>query len=150
MPSKIMTSLVGMMMLIGTPSWAESGNSHTGTGAEPNAEASQNTDHEPVSDDELESSSADAAENSDVVGDIAVGEELYQDSCRNCHGPRARGMASFPKLTGHEAEYLVERLAAYRAGEKVGPNTALMAPVAADLTDEDIASLALYITEAFE
>lgn len=155
---KITTSLVGLIMLIGTPGLAESSNSDTVMDAESTAEASKEADSdsgvagesEGEGDDELESSSANAAENPDVIGDIALGEELYQDSCKNCHGPKAKGMASFPKLAGHESAYLAERLTTYRAGEKVGPNTALMAPMAADLTDEDIASLALYISETFE
>ena len=78
--------------------------------------------------------------------DSAAGEELYQGVCKNCHGPAGKGMASFPKLVGISAEDLVSRLEAYRAGETVGPNSALMIPVAAKLSDGDIANLAAYIT----
>ncbi|MGS4944770.1 c-type cytochrome [Meridianimarinicoccus sp. RP-17] len=77
--------------------------------------------------------------------DLETGEELYGESCRNCHGPRAQGMASFPKLTGQDAAYLAGRLEQYRAGERVGPNSALMQPNAADLSDADIANLAAFI-----
>lgn len=77
--------------------------------------------------------------------DSAAGKALYQDVCRNCHGPAARGMASFPRLTGKDAEYLVSRLEQYRAGEKVGPNSALMMPLAEDMTDAEIADVAAYI-----
>ncbi|MCP1167716.1 c-type cytochrome [Limimaricola litoreus] len=153
MQSKAKVSLVGIMVLIGTSSLAESGSSDTGNYAKETAdsalEAGNNQDPagEGNDTDEVESSTDRPAENQEIIGDIAIGEELYQDTCKNCHGPKAQGMASFPKLTGHEATYLVERLTAYREGEKVGPNTALMAPMAADLTDEDIARLALYISE---
>lgn len=82
--------------------------------------------------------------------DMAAGETLYQKSCRNCHGPTAAGMASFPKLTGNDAAYIVMRLEQYRAGEKVGPNTALMRPQATNLSDEDIANIASYIANSFE
>jgi len=82
--------------------------------------------------------------------DVAAGETLYQNVCRNCHGPTAQGMASFPKLAGNSAEYLASRLEQYRAGEKVGPNTALMRPLATDLSDEDISDLAAYIATSFE
>jgi cytochrome c553 len=58
-------------------------------------------------------------------------------------------MASFPSLRGKEASYLAERLNQYRAGEKVGPNSLLMIPVAADLTDDEIEGLAEYIATAF-
>lgn len=77
--------------------------------------------------------------------DTAAGEEIYQSVCRNCHGPSAKGMASFPKLAGQDAAYLESRLIQYREGEAVGPNTALMAPHAAALSDEDIANIAGYI-----
>ncbi len=82
--------------------------------------------------------------------DVSAGEALYQSVCKNCHGPKAQGMASFPKLAGNSAEYLVERLNQYRAGERVGPNSALMMPLAADLSDEDIVDLAEYITTSFD
>ena len=82
--------------------------------------------------------------------DPAAGETLYQESCKNCHGPEAQGMASFPKLAGHEADYLTDRLTRYRAGERVGPNTALMRPHAQDLSDQEILDLAAYISTAFE
>ena len=80
-----------------------------------------------------------------MAQDLAAGEGLYDGACRNCHGPAAKGMASFPKLSDKDADYLVMRLEQYRAGERVGANTALMAPHAADLTDEDIANVAAYI-----
>lgn len=81
--------------------------------------------------------------------DISAGEAVYQKDCRNCHGPTAKGMAVFPKLTGNSADYLVKRLEQYRAGETVGPNTPLMAPLAKDLTDEEISNLAAYISTTF-
>jgi len=82
--------------------------------------------------------------------DASGGEALYQGLCRNCHGPTAQGMASFPKLAHQSEAYLVERLKQYRAGEKVGPNTALMQPNAADLSDAEIASVAAYIATNFD
>lgn len=99
---------------------------------------------------DAENASAEADGSVEVAGDFAVGEKIYAGVCKNCHGRTAKGMASFPKLVDQSAEYLVMRLEAYRAGEKVGPNTPLMAPLATNLSDEEIASLALYITTAFE
>ncbi|TMM51336.1 c-type cytochrome [Sulfitobacter sabulilitoris] len=78
------------------------------------------------------------------------GKEIYQSVCKNCHGPTGKGMASFPKLVGKGEEYLTQRLEAYRAGEKIGPNSALMMPLAEDLSDEDIASIVTYITTELE
>jgi cytochrome c553 len=77
--------------------------------------------------------------------DATAGEEIYQGVCRNCHGPTAKGMASYPKLVGRSADYLSGRLATYRAGEKVGHNSALMIPQARNLSDEDIANVVAYI-----
>ena len=85
-----------------------------------------------------------------MTADLAAGEELYQSVCRNCHGPTAKGMASFPKLAGNDAEYLTIQLEEYRAGTMLGPNTALMAPHAKDLSDEEIANLAAYIATEFD
>lgn len=82
--------------------------------------------------------------------DLAAAEALYAESCRNCHGPNAQGMASFPKLAGRSEDYLAMRLEQYRAGEKVGDNSALMTPNAADLSDAEIANLAAYIATTFE
>lgn len=82
--------------------------------------------------------------------DISAGESTYKSVCKNCHGPTAKGMASFPKLSGSTAEYLVSRLEQYRAKEKIGPNSPLMWPLAVDMSDEDIANVAAYIATTFE
>ncbi len=82
--------------------------------------------------------------------DIEAGGKLYKKECRGCHGPTAKGLASYPKLAGHPFEYLVDRLERYRAGEKFGPNTPLMAPRAKKLTDEDIANIATFIATKFK
>lgn len=82
--------------------------------------------------------------------DTAAGEALYAASCTQCHGPSGKGMASFPSLAGRDAEYISSRLEQYRAGEKVGANSSLMIPNAADLSDEDIANLSAYISQEFQ
>ena len=76
---------------------------------------------------------------------LADAEKKYKRVCRACHGPKAQGAASFPKLADKPEEYLVTRLEQYRAGERIGPNTALMAPNAAGLSDDEIAGLAAFI-----
>lgn len=82
--------------------------------------------------------------------DLAVGEKLFKTTCRTCHGPKAQGMASFPKLAGKDADYLLNRLNQYHAGETVGPNSKLMIPVAKKLSDEERASVSAYIAETFQ
>jgi|AntRauTorcE11898_2_1112593.scaffolds.fasta_scaffold34946_2 cytochrome c553 len=82
------------------------------------------------------------------AADRAAGETLYADACAQCHGPNAKGMASFPSLSGRDADYLTSRLETYRAGEKVGSNSFLMIPNATDLSDDDIANLAAFIADS--
>ena len=84
-----------------------------------------------------------------ITADITAGEALYANSCAQCHGRTGRGMASFPSLTGKEAGYIADLLKKYRAGETVGPNSALMRPVAAELVDDDIANVSTFISEEF-
>jgi len=62
--------------------------------------------------------------------------------CAACHGEDGRGTApNFPVLAGQYADYLVHALKLYRSGER---NNALMAPMAANLSDADIEDLAAY------
>ncbi|MEM7643869.1 MAG: c-type cytochrome [Pseudomonadota bacterium] len=81
--------------------------------------------------------------------DIEAGAKLYKKECRGCHGPTAKGLASYPRLAGQPADYLVQRLEQYRAGQKLGPNTPLMAPRAKKLSDADIANIATFIATSF-
>ena len=85
-----------------------------------------------------------------LTADLAAGEEAYQAVCRNCHGPKAQGIASYPRLSDKEIDYIVDRLVRYRDGEKIGPNSMLMIPHAQDLTDQEIVDLAGYVTTAFD
>ena len=84
------------------------------------------------------------------AADKSAGEALFADACAQCHGPNGKGMASFPSLSGRDAEYITSRLETYRAGEKVGSNSFLMIPNATDLSDDDIANLAAFIAESAE
>ncbi|MDX1589017.1 MAG: c-type cytochrome [Oleiphilaceae bacterium] len=82
--------------------------------------------------------------------EASPGESLYQSQCAQCHGRAGKGSGAFPSLVGREAGYISERLEKYRAGEKVGPNSALMRGPASRLSDEDIAALADYISTTFQ
>lgn len=82
--------------------------------------------------------------------DIDAGAKLYKKQCRGCHGRTGKGLSSYPKLAGQPAEYLVERLKQYRAGDRLGPNTPLMAPRARKLSDDDITNISTFIAETFE
>ena len=58
------------------------------------------------------------------------------------------GLASYPKISGKEIPYIIERLKTYRSGKKIGSNSALMIMMANTLTDEEIANLAEYLKDA--
>lgn len=82
--------------------------------------------------------------------DLAAAAKIYQKSCRACHGNRAQGASSYPRLADKDAKAVAAKLRRYRAGEKFGPNSALMIPQARKLTDQDIANLSVYVTTAFD
>lgn len=84
------------------------------------------------------------------AGDVGAGEQRYNVNCVNCHGRAGKGMASFPPIVGRDADYIADRLMQYRAREKVGPNSAIMMSLVADLTDEEIANLAVYVSSTFQ
>lgn len=84
------------------------------------------------------------------AADLAAAKTKYAQVCASCHGPSGKGMASFPALAGKDADYIASRLKTYRAGEKVGPNTPLMMPHAAELSDDQIAGLAAYVSTTFK
>lgn len=73
------------------------------------------------------------------------GRLKYGGICSGCHGKDGEGMGIFPKLAGQSAESLAAKLRDYRAGKHMGEQTAMMAPNAQNLSDEDIDALAAYI-----
>lgn len=81
-----------------------------------------------------------------AVADVD-GSALYQNKCASCHGPQGKGQGMFPRVMGLAYGDAVSKLKAYRAGEQVGPNTSLMAPNAANLTDEEIAAVASFLSQ---
>ena len=76
------------------------------------------------------------------AGDAAAGATAYA-TCIGCHGAAGEGGVG-PKLSGVAAADTVAKLNKYKAGEQVGPMTSMMAPMAAGLSDADIANIAAY------
>lgn len=76
------------------------------------------------------------------VGNAAAGQEKSK-SCAACHGATGNETLdpSYPKLAGQHPEYLAKALHDYRSGKR---NNAIMAGMAAPLSDEDIGDLAAY------
>ena len=82
--------------------------------------------------------------------DFEAAEKIFKRSCRACHGNKAQGAASYPKLSDKEPEYIAEKLQIYRSGEKIGPNSILMISHAKRLSDEDIANISVYVATVFD
>ncbi len=77
------------------------------------------------------------------------GGAFYADTCAQCHGRTGRGSGSFPRLSGRSADFVTKRLETYRSEEKVGPNSMLMYPIATEMSDEQIAAVAEFISTTF-
>ena len=77
---------------------------------------------------------------------LAAGREKYVQ-CASCHGADGRStvVPQYPKIAGQTAEYVVNALKAYRDGRRLGTYAAMMAAVAKQLSDADIANLAAYV-----
>lgn len=91
-----------------------------------------------------------------VDGDVAAGKQAYA-SCAACHGADGNGQGgAFPVLTEMDAADIQKKLTAYREGDQdylksvgLGGRYGTMAPNAANLSDEQIANLSVYIADEF-
>ena len=96
---------------------------------------------------------ASAAPAAPVAAQVALapadkGKQLYP-VCAACHGGKGEGGIG-PALAGQTSDDIIAKLAAYKAGETIGAQSALMWGQAAGLSEEDIANLAAYISTGFE
>ena len=74
-------------------------------------------------------------------GDPSRGEQKAGD-CAACHGPAGNSETpEWPKLAGLDEAYIVAQLRAYQTGRR---NDVMMAPMAEDLSDQDIRDLGAY------
>lgn len=81
------------------------------------------------------------ASSSATAGDAAAGKAKAA-VCAACHGTNGISMIpSYPNLAGQKEQYLVAQMKAFRDGQR---KNMIMAPMAANLSDEDIANLAAY------
>ncbi|MGS2721423.1 c-type cytochrome [Paraglaciecola aestuariivivens] len=66
-------------------------------------------------------------------------------ACGACHGSNGISMIPmYPNLAGQKEQYLVLQLKAFRDGSR---KNMIMAPMAAGLSDEDIANLSAYYAQ---
>lgn len=76
-----------------------------------------------------------------LVGNAEAGKEKSA-VCAACHGPDGNSLAPlWPKLAGQHENYLVQQAQAFKVGTRSEPT---MSPMAAPLSDQDIADLAAY------
>lgn len=77
---------------------------------------------------------------------VRAGMDKYESICRLCHHRLGIGGKFTPAIAGRPEDWVTAMLRTYRSGKQVGPLTNLMAPWAAELTDEDIKNLAAYVS----
>tara|TARA_B100000282_G_scaffold85792_1_gene59746 strand:+ start:1809 stop:2252 length:444 start_codon:yes stop_codon:yes gene_type:complete len=70
--------------------------------------------------------------------------------CAACHGNEGQGMGAFPKLAGQNAEYISQRLYAYKNRETIGNMSSTMWAQAGMLSDSDINTLSEFIEETMK
>jgi cytochrome c553 len=86
------------------------------------------------------------------VGSVARGQALVTTGgagktvqCGICHGSDLRGLGPIPSIAGRSPSYIVRQLYDFQHGARTGEWSPLMARVVADLTDEDLVSIAAYL-----
>jgi cytochrome c553 len=66
-------------------------------------------------------------------------------ACNGCHGPNAEGNASFPRLAGQHAEYLVKQLVLFKSSLREGGNALIMHDISTGMSFEQMESVAAYL-----
>ena len=86
------------------------------------------------------------------VGSIKAGEALATTGgngktfqCSICHGPDYKGVGNVPSLAGHGAIYIFRQLYDIQHGTRKGDAVALMQPVVAKLSQDDMIDLAAFM-----
>ncbi|MGZ5714542.1 MAG: c-type cytochrome, partial [Caldimonas sp.] len=65
-------------------------------------------------------------------------------ACTGCHGAQGQGNATFPRLAGQHADYLVKQLIVFQRTDE-RPEGAIMKTVAHELTPENVRDVASYL-----
>jgi cytochrome c553 len=85
------------------------------------------------------------------TGSITKGERLVNTggsttiACGACHGADLMGIGPVPGIAGRSPSYLARQLYDMQAGARRGEWTALMKPVVANLTDDDLVNIVAYV-----
>ena len=78
-----------------------------------------------------------------LAGNTEAGKQKSAP-CAACHGADGNSaVPDFPRIAGQQPDYLVKVLKDYKSGAR---KNAIMAPQAANLSDQDMADLAAYFS----
>ena len=84
-------------------------------------------------------------------GSLAKGEQLVKTgsgkttACAICHGADLKGLGPVPPIAGRSPGYLARQLFDFQSGARNGAWSALMKPVVAELTIEDLVAITAYL-----
>ena len=76
---------------------------------------------------------------------VGEGKTLYKRACIGCHGADGHGNRKVARLAGQQLEYLADSLSKYRS-RKEGRSDPVMSSVAANLSNDQIAAVAAYLS----
>jgi cytochrome c553 len=77
-----------------------------------------------------------------VAGRIVPGPTIQ---CGTCHGPDLKGLGNVPALAGRSPSYIVRQLYDMQHGARSGPGAELMKATVAQLSVDDMVSIAAYL-----
>jgi cytochrome c553 len=84
-------------------------------------------------------------------GSIAKGKALATGvpgallACTTCHGADLKGLAGIPPIVGRSPSYAVRQLLEFKTGARNGAAAAMMKPVVASMTLDEMIALAAYL-----
>lgn len=90
---------------------------------------------------------------------VSAGKKIYEGGieksdvppCAGCHGPDAKGNGQFPRLAGQLPDYVFNKLTNWEKERGQSSNnpdsSAIMAPIAHNLTEQQIKAVAAYLNQ---
>ncbi len=79
-----------------------------------------------------------------AAGNIEAGK-TQSAVCAACHGANGvSAIPTYPNLAGQKEAYILAQLKAFKSGERKGASSAIMAPMAAGLSEQAMMDLAAY------
>ena len=81
------------------------------------------------------------------------GQEIFEKgiagsnvpACVTCHGKNAEGNATFPRLAGQHADYLVKQLALFKSALRAGGNAPIMHDVSQGMSFDQMTAVSAYL-----